>query len=97
MNWIKWLEASWETKKFPLDTTVVSNRIFFLVMRRYIFTELERKRLQKWLAGDLSADDSTVLNTTLDRVRIYKKGLLADLHLYIQALRRLNLERGFER
>lgn len=65
-------------------------------MRRYIFTKLERKRLQLWLAGEVSAD-SPVLNMTLDRVRMYKKGLLSDLHLFIQALRRLNLESGFER
>jgi hypothetical protein len=45
-------------------------------MRRYIFTKLERKRLQGWLAGEVSAD-SAVMNMTLDRVRMYKKGLLA--------------------
>jgi hypothetical protein len=66
-------------------------------MRRYIFTELERKLLRGWLAGALKADETLMLDNTLDRVRMYKKGLLGDLHLFIQALRKLNLERGFER
>jgi hypothetical protein len=66
-------------------------------MRTYIFTGLERKLLQSWLAGEKEADEDCTLDMLLDRVRMHKKELLADLHLYIQALRRLKLERGFER
>ena len=66
-------------------------------MRRYIFTELERRLLQSWLAGEASAENAGTLDVTLDRIRRHKKGLLADFHLFIQALRRLNLERHFEK
>ena len=66
-------------------------------MRTYIFTDLERKLLDSWLAGEMKADETYALGKVLDRIRMHKRGLLADLHLYIQALRRLNLERGFER
>lgn len=66
-------------------------------MRRYIFTELERRLLQSWLAGEVSAENAGTLDVTLDRIRMYKQKLLADFRLFIQALRRLNLERRFEK
>jgi len=64
-------------------------------MRKYIFTELERKLLRSWLAGHKKAEENSALDSVLDRIRIHKTRLLSDVHLFIQALRRLNLERRF--
>ena len=60
-------------------------------MRTYIFTEAEREALHQWLAGTLPRRESTLLHTTLGRLRRSEKPLIQDLRLLTLAMRRLHL------
>jgi hypothetical protein len=60
-------------------------------MRTHIFTDAERDALHRWLSGTLTREESTLLHTTLGRLRRSEKGLIQDLRLLTLALRRLHL------
>ena len=59
-------------------------------MRTYIFTENERKALHQWLSGAIARQESTLLHTTLGRLRRSEKQLIQDIRLLTIALRRLH-------
>jgi hypothetical protein len=56
-------------------------------MRTYIFTDLERTVLNKWLAGQLTLKDIR-LQKVLSRVRLFKT-LRGDADLYIRVSSRV--------
>jgi hypothetical protein len=56
-------------------------------MRTYVFTELERKVLYRWLDGQLTLKDLR-LQKVLSRVRLFKT-LATDIDLYVRVRGRL--------
>lgn len=66
-------------------------------MRRYLFTDLERGLLESWLLGKQTSENPVALDKVLDRIRINKRRILGDTILFIHALRKLKVERRFER
>jgi hypothetical protein len=56
-------------------------------MRTYIFTDLERRILNKWLNGQLTLKDIR-LQKVLSRVRLFK-ALASDVDLFIRVRSRL--------
>jgi hypothetical protein len=56
-------------------------------MRSYIFTDLERKVLKRWLDGEATLKDIRV-QKVLSRVRLFKE-LAGDVELYLAVKRAL--------
>lgn len=67
----------------PKGTIAVSE------MRSYIFTEREREALKEWLTGKISRGESTLLHTTLTRIRRAEANLLRDFKLLALPLKKL--------
>lgn len=60
-------------------------------MRSYIFTDAEKKILINWLTGRITRSESTLLHTTLGRLRRGESSLIKDFKLFSLAVRKLRL------